>query len=81
MIKFSKQILDKAKKVRLFAMDIDGVLTAGEMIVTAPGKEIKVWDYKDRFAFAMLRRAGLDIKLAWITARLSEEVVERSKDL
>lgn len=62
-------------------MDVDGVLTAGEMIVIGPGKEIKIWDYKDRFAFAMLRRSKLDIKLAWITARLSEEVVQRSKDL
>jgi len=80
-MKLNKKLTAKLQKIRLFAMDVDGVLTAGEMIVTGPGKEIKIWDYKDRFAFAMLRRSGLDIKFSWITARESEEVLERSKDL
>lgn len=80
-MKMNRKILNKAKRIRLVAMDIDGVLTTGKMIFIGSGKEIKIWDYKDRFAYAMLRRSKLDIKLAWITARQSEELEERSKDL
>lgn len=77
----NNKIIEKAKKIKLLAMDIDGVLTAGELIILDNGEEIKVWNVKDRFGFHLLRKSGLDIKLAWITARQSEQVRLRAEDL
>jgi len=57
--------------VRLFAMDVDGCLTAGEVIVLNGGEEIKIWNVKDRMGFYMLKCSELPVKLAWITARES----------
>lgn len=76
-----KRVLQRAKKVKLIAMDIDGVLTAGELIVLDSGEEIKIWNIKDRFAYTMLRRCSPDIKLAWITGRESRQVSIRAKEL
>ncbi len=62
-------------------MDIDGVLTSGEIIVLNSGEEIKIWSVKDRMGFALLKNSGLSIKLAWVTARESRQVEERSKEI
>ena len=79
--KITPEILKRAKKIRLLAMDIDGVLTAGEVIVLRSGEEIKIWSVKDRMGFYMLRRSTLPIKLAWITARKSTQVKARGEEL
>jgi 3-deoxy-D-manno-octulosonate 8-phosphate phosphatase (KDO 8-P phosphatase) len=70
-----------ARNVKLIAMDIDGVLTAGEVIVLNSGEEVKVWNVKDRFAFHLVKRAGLDIKFAWITGRESPQVKARADEI
>ena len=38
-------------------MDIDGVLTSGEIIVLNSGEEIKIWSVKDRMGFALLKNS------------------------
>lgn len=76
-----KKMLGKAKKIKLIATDVDGVLTAGEFILLNSGEEIKIWNIRDRFAYTLLRKSGLDIKLAWITARKSEQVRIRAEEL
>ena len=48
MKKYTKQILSAASKIKLIATDIDGVLTAGEIILLENGEEIKIWNVKDR---------------------------------
>lgn len=78
---YNKKLLEKAKKIKVIATDIDGVLTKGELIVLESGEEIKIWDIKDRFAFSMLKKSGLEVKLAWITARLSKQVAQRAEDV
>lgn len=81
-MKVSKsKLLARVKKIKLFAMDVDGVLTGGEIIILDSGEEVKIWSVKDRMGFAMLRESGLPVKLAWITARGSKQVEERAKDL
>src|SRR3989339_892318 len=80
-MKFDKKILAKAKKIRLLAMDVNGVLTAGEIIVLNSGEEIKIWNVKDRMGFAILRYSVLPFKSAWITARKSLQVENNAKDL
>lgn len=78
-----KKILDKLKNVKLFLLDVDGVLTKGELIILNDKKniELKIWDIKDRFAFTMLRKAELNIKLGWISGRGCKELEQRAKEL
>ncbi|MFH1369271.1 MAG: HAD hydrolase family protein [Elusimicrobiota bacterium] len=76
-----KNIAALARKIKLIAMDIDGVLTAGEMIILNSGEEIKIWDVKDRLGFHLIRRSGADIKFAWITGRGCEQVEKRANEI
>jgi 3-deoxy-D-manno-octulosonate 8-phosphate phosphatase (KDO 8-P phosphatase) len=74
MIK-GKQLAAKAKKIKLIAMDVDGVLTGGEMIVLDNGEEVKIWNVKDRLGFHLVHRSEAGIKFAWISGRGGSHVV------
>ncbi len=80
MNKYTKQLLTAGSKVKLIATDIDGVLTAGEIIVLENGEEIKIWNVKDRQGLSLLRKNLPDIKVAWITGRKSKQVELRAKE-
>ncbi len=80
-MKITNKIRNLAKSIKLIAMDIDGVLTGGEIIVLDSGKELKIWNVKDGFGFHLAKLSGADIKIAWITGGKSEQVENRSKML
>ena len=71
----------RLRRVRLFAMDVDGVLTDGGIIVLNSGEEVKVWNVKDRIAFFILKRFGDRFPVAWITGRKSRQVADRAKEV
>ena len=75
------ELLRRAGKIRLMGMDIDGVLTGGEIIVLESREEVKIWNVKDRFAFYLSRRAGDALVFAWITGRKSRQVSDRAKEI
>lgn len=77
----SKNVLARAKKIRLLATDVDGVLTGGEIIILNSGEELKIWSVKDRMGFALLKHSGAPIKMAWITARKSDQVRIRGEEI
>lgn len=68
-----KSLEDKIKKIKMVAMDVDGVLTSGEIIFINGNEEIKIWNVKDRMGFALAHRTD-NLKLCWITGRESKEV-------
>jgi YrbI family 3-deoxy-D-manno-octulosonate 8-phosphate phosphatase len=74
-----KEIFAKAKKIKVFAMDVDGVLTDGKLIFSESGFEMKGWNVRDRIAFYILNRLGY--KTCWISGRKCREVSRRAKDL
>jgi len=76
-----KNIKSKAKKVRLIATDVDGVLTDGSIIIRQSGEEVKTWNVKDGLGLYLAKRSGDGIKFAWITGRKSRQVKERAKDM
>ena len=80
MKKYTKQLLNIASKIKLIATDIDGVLTAGEVIVLESGEEVKIWNVKDRQGLHTLKQNLYDIKVAWITGRKSKQVEIRAKE-
>ena len=73
----------KLQRVCLLAMDVDGVLTDGTILlgVTASGEplELKGFNVRDGLALGLVRSAGLEI--AWITGRVSPVVERRAAEL
>lgn len=80
MFNRNRKLAKKAKLVKLIGMDVDGVLTAGEIIILNDGEELKIWNVKDRLGFHLVRQVE-GIKFAWISGRASLEVTARAKEL
>lgn len=80
MKKYTKQLLNISSKIKLVATDIDGVLTAGEVILLENGEEIKIWNVKDRLGMHLLKQYLPEVKVAWITGRSSKQVELRAKE-
>ncbi len=74
-------LLKKARSIKLIAMDVDGVLTAGDIIVLDSGEEIKFWNAKDRMGFAVCRSYKVPMLFAWITGRQSKSVAANAANL
>lgn len=72
-------ILDKASRVKILIVDIDGVMTDGRIIYSIYGDELKFFDVTDGFGITLLRKAG--IKSLIITAKKSKIVRMRAKDM
>jgi 3-deoxy-D-manno-octulosonate 8-phosphate phosphatase (KDO 8-P phosphatase) len=72
-------IEEKAKKIKLLILDVDGVLTDGRIIYDNFGDEIKCFNVYDGFGMALLYRAG--IRSVIITAKKTNIVMRRAKDM
>jgi len=70
---------EKAKNIRLFLVDVDGVLTDGGIVYDVEGREIKRFHVRDGHGIKMLQRAGVEVGI--ITGRTSEVVAVRAKEL
>ncbi len=75
----SKAGLAALKKIKVLAMDVDGVMTDGRIIYDGSGKELKFFDVQDGYGIARGRREGL--KAAIISARSCPAVSARAQDL
>ena len=71
--------LPKAKNIKLLLLDVDGVLTDGNLIYSHEGKESKSFNTQDGFGLRILQDAGVNVGI--ITARSSEALERRSQDL
>ena len=69
----------KARKLKLMAFDVDGVLTDGTLYYTSQGDEMKAFNTLDGHGLKMLAEAG--IRLAIITGRTSRAVELRAQNL
>jgi len=72
-------IADKARKVRLLIVDIDGVMTDGGLHFDNAGEEYKTFNSLDGHGIRMLLECGIDV--AVITGRKSGSVHHRMSDL
>ena len=66
-------------RVRLFAMDVDGVLTDGGMYYSESGDELKKFNTRDGMGIKLLQRAGLITAL--ITMEETKLVMRRAEKL
>lgn len=71
-------MLEKLNRIKLLAMDVDGVLTDGSMVF-GPMGDIKLFNVMDGLGIRLAISAGLEI--AWITGNISNPVTERAKSL
>ena len=78
-MKHIREIREKAKKIRMIILDVDGVLTDGSIILDNNGNEFKRFNVRDGHGVRMLIKAG--IKAAIITGRRSEVVDRRAEEL
>lgn len=69
----------KIGKIKLFVLDVDGVLTDGRIIFDSEGRELKFFDVQDGLGIRLLKAAG--IKTILITLRASKVVERRARDL
>ena len=65
--------------IRLFAMDVDGVLTDGTVTIASDGVEAKNFSILDGMGLVRLRQAG--IAVAWISGRASGATTLRATEL
>jgi len=74
------QALDRAAKVKLLVLDVDGVLTDGSLLIGQDGKEaLKIFDSLDGHGIKLLQSTGVIVAI--ITGRNSLMVEGRAKEL
>ena len=75
----SQELKDRIEKIKVVAMDLDGVLTDGRIIYGDYGDELKFFDVQDGFGLALLREAGL--KTVIVSSRKSRTHQRRAGEL
>ena len=74
-----KDMEEKLKKIKLVVLDVDGVLTDGQVWIGAEGEEFKPFHVHDGYAIKVALNSGL--KVAFLTGRSSTAVGKRSGEL
>jgi 3-deoxy-D-manno-octulosonate 8-phosphate phosphatase (KDO 8-P phosphatase) len=74
-----QSIVEKAKKLKLLILDVDGVLTDGKLFFDNDGNEYKSFHAQDGHGIKMLRQTGVEV--AVISGRKSKSVALRMKNL
>ena len=72
-------IVEKAKKLKLLILDVDGVLTDGKLFFDNQGNEYKSFHARDGHGIKLLRQTGVEV--AVISGRKSSSVALRMKNL
>ena len=72
-------MMSQLKKIKVLAMDVDGVMTDGRIVYDGEGKELKFFDVQDGFGITLLNRTG--IKSVIVTAKKSRIVKLRARDM
>jgi 3-deoxy-D-manno-octulosonate 8-phosphate phosphatase (KDO 8-P phosphatase) len=70
---------ERAARVRLLLLDVDGVLTDGTVVIHSDGSESKVFSIRDGAALVWAQRAGLTVGL--LSARRSGATAQRAAQL
>ena len=74
-----ESLREKASKVKLLLLDVDGVLTDGRIIYDSAGRDAKFFNVHDGLGVYLLKRAGIPTIL--ITAKASRAIKPRARDM
>jgi 3-deoxy-D-manno-octulosonate 8-phosphate phosphatase (KDO 8-P phosphatase) len=69
----------RARGIRLLVLDVDGVMTDGQIHYDGEGREFKTFHVRDGFGLVTLRKAGIEV--AVISGRGSVATTARLRDL
>jgi 3-deoxy-D-manno-octulosonate 8-phosphate phosphatase (KDO 8-P phosphatase) len=75
----SPSIVERARRVRLVLLDVDGVLTDGRLLYGAGGDEGRAFHVRDGLGISLARRAGLRVGI--VSGRRVEAVQRRCEEL
>ena len=78
-MKMTKKLKDAFRKVKLLMLDVDGVLTKGEIIYDNEGRELKIFNVKDGLGIYLL--STFNIPVVILTAKDSPVVRRRARDM
>lgn len=76
---YPTDIRERAARVRVLGLDVDGTLTDGRLLFDSEGRELKAFHVHDGQGLVLLRRAGIHVVL--VTARVSVVVEHRAREL
>ncbi len=74
-----KDLLERVKKIKLLACDVDGVLTDGLLYVGGKGEEMKAFHAHDGLGMKLAQKQGLLVTI--ITGKSSQSVISRAEEL
>ena len=74
-----EETMNKARRVKILVLDVDGVLTDGRIIVNDSGIESKEFDVRDGHGLKLLIRYGIEV--IFLTGRKSAAVQWRAEDI
>ncbi len=69
----------KLTSIKLLLLDVDGVLTPGDVVYDDDGRQIKSFNVKDGLGLRLLKAAGIEVGV--VTGRRSQALYHRCKDL
>jgi len=69
----------RLEQISLLLLDVDGVLTTGQVIYNDAGQETKVFNVRDGLGIRLLEKAG--IRVGIVTGRRSMALVHRCRNL
>jgi 3-deoxy-D-manno-octulosonate 8-phosphate phosphatase (KDO 8-P phosphatase) len=72
-------LVERAARIRMLVLDVDGVLTDGRLYFDNNGNELKTFSTRDGLGLRVLQRQGAEIAL--ITGRRSRIVEQRAAQL
>jgi 3-deoxy-D-manno-octulosonate 8-phosphate phosphatase (KDO 8-P phosphatase) len=74
-----RKMLERAKRIRLLLLDVDGVLTDGRIIYGNGGLELLSFHVRDGFAIKTAQASGITVGL--LSGRKSEALLRRAEEL
>ncbi|MDD2927955.1 MAG: HAD-IIIA family hydrolase [Candidatus Omnitrophica bacterium] len=76
---FKEELRERARKIKILLLDVDGVLTDGRIIYDSKGRDSKFFDVHDGMGAYALHKAG--IKTIIVTAKRSRAIKPRARDM
>jgi 3-deoxy-D-manno-octulosonate 8-phosphate phosphatase (KDO 8-P phosphatase) len=70
---------DRLKQIKMVLLDVDGVLTSGDIIYSDSGEQIKIFNVKDGVGIRLLKEAGIAVGI--ITGRKGRALHHRCANL
>lgn len=73
----NQDAFERARRIRLVVLDVDGVMTDGSLYLCDDGQEYKAFNTQDGLGMKLLKASG--VELAIITGRTSNVVTKRAE--